>query len=172
VGYSSRPTPIEIEAGKFESYLGAEGLDDISALRAARGESSAPGRERFSRCAKSLLLAGNAPLADQRLTVPLGFTLEIMAEKNPYALTPNAQLPVRILFDGAPSAGLLVTALNQGHPEASVAARTGQDGRVSLPLASSGVWLVKAVHMERTPPGSTEQYESYWASLTFRVGEE
>jgi len=38
VGYRSRPVALELPAQKFEDYLRQEGLDEIIALRAKRGE--------------------------------------------------------------------------------------------------------------------------------------
>lgn len=166
VGYHSRPTAIEIDAGKFESYLATEGLERVSALRAARGESDQPGRERYSRNARALLAAGDATRGSD---APLGFTLELMAERNPYTLSPGDELPLRLTYDGAPLAGVLVSALNRGHPGATVAARTDAGGHVRLRLASPGDWLVKAVHMIALPPGEDAQWESFWASLTFTL---
>jgi len=167
VGYRSRPTAIEIDAGKFESYLATEGLDRVSALRAARGESDQPGRERYSRNARALLAAGDA--AARGADAPLGFTFELVAEQNPYALAPGDELPLRLTYDGVPIAGVLVSALNRNHPAATVAARTDAAGHVRLRLAAPGDWLLKAVHMIALPPGEDAQWESFWASLTFTL---
>jgi len=166
-GYRSRTTAIELEAGKFQSYLLAEGLERVSDLRAARGESEHPARERYSRCARTLLAVGpeGAAQADE----PLGFTLELVAEKNPYALAPGDELPLRLTYDGVPIAGVLVAALSEQRPDAAVAARTDADGRVRLRLAAPGAWLAKAVHMVALPPGEDAEWESYWASLTFAL---
>lgn len=168
VGYRSRSTQVEIEAGKFESYLQAEGLERISSLRAARGRSATAGRERYSRCAKALLQAGDA--APEPADAPLGFTLELVAGRNPYALAAGGELPVRLLFDGEPISGVLVTAFRREHADLPVAARTGRDGRVVLRLDEPGVWLVKAVHMVSLPPGGDAEWESWWATLTFALG--
>ena len=54
-GYQSRHYPATLDAAKFESYLKEEGLERVIAERKKRGQSGAPGRERFYRCAKSLL---------------------------------------------------------------------------------------------------------------------
>lgn len=167
VGYRSRTTAIEIEAGKFESYLATEGLERVSALRAARGESDQPGRERYSRNARALLAAGDA--AAGGADAPLGFTLELVAERNPYAMVPGDELPLRLTYDGVPIAGVLVSAINRDHPGATVAARTDDAGHVRLRLAAAGDWLVKAVHMIALPPGEDAQWESFWASLTFTL---
>ena len=171
VGYRSKPSFIELEPGKFASYLQKEGLDAVASLRAARGDTEKPARERYSRCAKALLAVGlDAAAAAKQGDVALGFTLELVAEQNPYALAAGDELSLLLTYDGAPIKGVLVSALDQGHPGASVAARSNDAGRVKLRLASSGVWLVKAVHMIPLPAGEGAEWESFWASLTFAVG--
>jgi uncharacterized GH25 family protein len=167
VGYRSRASHVELEPGKFASYLETEGLQQIASLRAARGDTDKPAKERFSRCAKALLVAG--PSAAQGKDAPLGLTLELVAEKSPAALAPGDALPLRLTYDGQPIAGVLVSALSQTSPSANVAARTDESGRVTLPLAVAGPWLVKAVHMIPLPPGDDAQGESFWASLTLSV---
>ncbi|MEW6268159.1 MAG: DUF4198 domain-containing protein [Thermodesulfobacteriota bacterium] len=168
VGYRSRPSFIELEPAKFDSYLLAEGLERIRDLRVARGEASRPARERYSRCARALLAVG--PDAALQADAALGFTLELLAERNPYALEPGEELPLRLTYDGAPLEGALVVALSERRPEATVGARTDADGRVRLRLDAAGAWLAKAVHMVALPPGEDAEWESTWASLTFALG--
>ena len=167
VGYASKPSVITLPGAKFTEYLKEEGLERIIALRAQRGETDAEAREAFSRCAKTLLSAGVAQGAGDRA---LGFTLELIAEKNPYALQPGQTLPVRLLYEDQPIEGVLVVAINKKNPADKVSARSGRDGRVQLALAQPGMWLVKAVHMVETDGGDA-QWSSYWASLTFRLPE-
>jgi uncharacterized GH25 family protein len=167
-GYRSRRARIELEAAKFESYLAEEGLDAVRELRKKRGESARPGREVYSRCAKSILSAGDAASATGWERV-LGFSLEIVPEANPYALVPPPNLPVRILYEGKPLEGILVEALNENDPRHPSSARTGADGRAVLPLGSGGMWLIKAVHMTEAPAGVGADWESLWASLTFEI---
>jgi len=155
VGYASHPSAAELPADKFNQYLKEEGLDSIPR------QSASPVRERFSRCAKSLVLAGAAkPVQTDRL---LGMTLELLAEKNPYALRAGDELPVRLMFENRPIAGTLVVAMNRANPAEKQSARTDAHGRVRFRLPNPGLWLIKAVHMTGGPAGWT----SYWASLTF-----
>ena len=128
VGYRSNASAVELAAEKFNQYLKEEGLEAIAALRARRNETGAKARELFSRCAKSLLLTGspNAAQGDRRL----GFTLELVAEKNPYALGAGEELPVRLTYENSPLAGALVVAINRLNPSEKLSARTGADGRV------------------------------------------
>src|SRR5207244_6333960 len=63
IGYFSNPSPVEMAAEKFNQYLKDEGLEAIADLRARRKQSGEPAHEIFSRCAKSLVLAGPASRA-------------------------------------------------------------------------------------------------------------
>lgn len=168
VGYFSNPSTVEQAPEKFNQYLHEEGLDAIAALRAGRHD-GAPVRELFSRCAKSLVLAGPAARTKLQGDRPLGFRLELLAEKNPYLLGANEVLPVRLTYDQKPLPGALVVAMNRLDPAQRQTARTGPDGRVQLKLPAGGMWLIKAVHMVAAPAGSGAEWMSYWASLTFEV---
>lgn len=167
VGFYSNPTPLEQPAEKFNSYLKEEGLDAIVQQRAKSPDSSSVVHEMFSRCAKSLLLAGAA--ATTQTDKILGFPLELLAERNPYALAAGEQLPVRLTYENKPLPGALVIAVNKRRPSEKISARTDKAGRVLLALSPGGMWLVKAVHMIPAPVGMDAQWHSYWASLTFEV---
>ena len=165
VGYRSNPSAVELTAEKFNQYLKEEGLDQVAAARAQRNQTTAKAHEIFSRCAKSLVLSGS-PQAGQG-DRSLGFTLELVAERNPYTARSTEDLPFRLTYENRPLAGALVVAMNRLNPAEKVAARTGKDGRVRLRLRPGGMWLVKAVHMIPAPAGSNAEWQSFWASLTF-----
>jgi len=166
VGYRSRPSAVEQTGDKFHQYLEEEGLDSILALRARRGDTGAV-REMFSRCAKSLLASG--PVDRTQGDRPLGFTLELVAERNPFAMAPGQELPVRLTYENRPLAGTLVVAINRSRPSEKLTARSDRDGRVRFRLPRGGAWLIKAVHMIEAPAGTDADWVSYWASLTFEM---
>ncbi len=167
IGYFSNPSSVEQTAEKFNHYLKEEGLDSIAAVRARQKDNGAAVRELFSRCAKSLLLSGppDAAKGDRAL----GFTLELVAERNPYSLRNGEELPVRLMHEGRPLAGALVVARNKLNPMEKLSVRTGADGRARLRLTSGGMWMIKAVHMVPAPAGAGAEWQSYWASLTFEL---
>ena len=167
IGYHSNPSPVALTPEKFNQYLKEEGLDAVAALRARRNETGARARELFSRCAKSLVLSG--PTSDAQGDRPLGFTLELVAERNPYAIANGQDVPFRLIYENRPLAGALVVAINRLNPAEKLTARSDQDGRVRFRLKPDGMWLVKAVHMVPAPAGSNADWRSYWASLTFEV---
>lgn len=169
VGYRSNPSSVQLPAATFNQYLKDEGLDAIAALRASRNQTGAAAHELFARCAKSLVLSGTSKPSQGDRT--LGFTLELVAERNPYSLRAGEALPVRLTYENRPLAGALVIAMNRLNPAEKQAVRTDADGRVRLQLRSGGMWLIKAVHMIPAPAGSTAEWASFWASLTFQLPE-
>jgi uncharacterized GH25 family protein len=169
--YAGNPEPVQLDPQKFNDYLGQEGLETIRELRAKRGETGAPAKEIFSRCAKALLAAGGATTGSG-WDRPLGLRLEIVPEANPYMLQMlqgGGKLPVRLLYQGKPLPGALVVAFTKDRPAAKVSARSDGQGRVALQLDRPGTWLVKAVHMIPATRESGADWESFWASLTFEV---
>ena len=167
VGYYSNPSAVEVPAPKFDQYLKDEGLDAIAALRARRGDTGATVRELYSRCAKSLVLSG--PPSEEPGDRLLGFVLELVAERNPYALPVGQDLPVRLTYENRPLAGALVVAMNRSGPAQKLAARTDSEGRVRFRVPPGGMWLIKAVHMVPAPAGTNAEFTSFWASLTFEA---
>jgi uncharacterized GH25 family protein len=163
--YESGRSPVELDAAKFETYLKEEGLETVSASRARRGKSAAGAKEVFSRCAKALIAVGGPGSGYDRV---FGQRLELVAEKNPYALAGGGELPVRLLYEGKPLAGALVMALQRGRPD-KVTARSDSKGRVTLRLDRPGFWLIKAVHMIPAPAEAGADWESFWSSLTFAL---
>jgi uncharacterized GH25 family protein len=159
IAYRSKPSPVELPAQKFEAYLKDEGLESIIALRAKRGDGAKPGKEIFSRCAKTLVVADGGAPADY--DKPFGLRLELIPESLGTTTT-----RYRLLFEGKPLAGALVSAIAQDGVTPRRSARTDARGRVEFALPK-GVWLIKSTHMIAAPPDSGAEWESLWASLTF-----
>jgi uncharacterized GH25 family protein len=178
LAYRSNAASVELERPKFEEYLREKGLE--TTLAQLRGEG--PFRERYSRCAKSIVRAGGGPATG--FDAVLGHPIEIVPQRNPCDLVlrgdgaPGAlePLPVRVYLGGQPLAGALVGALDLERPPAAegthqepVLARTDAEGRAEIALPRGGRWLLAAVHIARAPEGSGADFESLWASLTFEA---
>jgi uncharacterized GH25 family protein len=128
---------ITLKADKFTAYLKEEGLDEIVKARADAGEADADGKERYRRCLKTIVSAGGKP--DDAPTRPVGQVFEIVPGKNPYALKAGDELPVAVLFENKPLAGLKLTAHHRdGDALTSVSATTDKDGKAALKLTQSG----------------------------------
>lgn len=164
VAYESRGTEITLPAAKFEDYLRQEGLERVIALRRRRGESAAPGRERFFRCAKTLLAGRRASVASTR---PVGLRYEIVPATDP--TRGGRILRGQVLYEGEPVPGARVAALLWKAPGVRLVQRSDRQGGFAFTLPRSGVWLVNSVHMVRAGWFSSVDWESLWASLTFEV---
>lgn len=172
IAYRSRTTAIELEAVKFENYLREEGLDHVVLLRDQRGETALPGKERYSRCAKALLVVQGAPgdnVPHAGFDQVLGLTLEIVPVNDPATLRPGDTLTVRVLHAGKPLANALVGLRAKVAAEHETRVRTDAEGRVAFTLAASGATLLRVVHMARAQAGSGADWESWWASLSCDV---
>src|SRR6476659_7769326 len=106
-------------------------------MRASRNETGAAAHELFSRCAKSLVFSVSP--SEAQGDRPLGFTLELVAERNPYAVRPDQDLPVRLTYENRPLAGALVVAMNRLNPSEKLSARTDTAGRVRFRLHPGGM---------------------------------
>lgn len=152
IGYRGKATPHRLPAAKFNEYLREEGLNNLQAT------SDAVQREHFYRFAKTLLRSGTG----DSLPAPLGYKLELQPLSNPFTAAP---LTVKLLLDGRPLEGALITAMRKDG-ERTLSARTDAAGIVTLDL-TPGVWLLKSTQVVRVD-APTHEWDSYWASLTFQ----
>ncbi len=131
VGYRSNNSYVSQEPQKFDEYLKEEGLEQIILLRSGRGDGQKPSREFFARCAKALLFAGSGPHTG--FDRVLGFTLEIVPEKDPDAWQAGGELVFRLIYEGKPLAGALARgdAAERSFQEALDALGPEWTGRVS-----------------------------------------
>ena len=162
VGYLGKPTPVELPAAKFNTYLEDEGLTAIIAERARLHAEGTSARELFTRCAKTLVLSGQSKAADRELGLPL----ELIAEQLPESS--DGTHTFRLVYLGHPLRGALVTAIHRTHGE-RLSLRSDAEGRVRFVLPRDGEWLIKSVHMIKAPANTNADWLSYWASLTFEL---
>ncbi|MGH8286329.1 MAG: DUF4198 domain-containing protein, partial [Steroidobacteraceae bacterium] len=167
LGYQSNHAFTTMEAWRFEEHLIEKGLEKIAELRRKRGISNRSAREAYSRYSKALVHAGDP--SGEAASRPLGFKLELIAEFDPYEMGSRREASFRLLFDGKPLEGALVTATSRDAPDSAMRARTDAEGRVKYRLRDTGAWLIAAVHMIEAPPGLGAEWESFWASLTFEL---
>ena len=164
IAYVSKPTPVDLPAPRFEAYLRRYGLEATIAARRKAHESNEPGREIFSRQAKAILAGSRPSPAASR---PLGLRYEIVPVGDP-SFAPAA-FHGRLLYEGEPVPGALVTALLRGDPRVRLTARSDAAGAFAFALPRAGVWLVESVRMVEAPFFSRADWESLWASLTFET---
>ena len=158
---------ITLDADKFEAYLRDEGMDYIVAERKRIGESKKPGRERYSRFIKTAVQVGGNKTASAMARVDS--KLEIVPLNNPYSRKVGETLNVQIRFDRRPLANAAIFADNRnGDRITTQKVTTDADGKASIKLSSSGLWLIRLVYMQRcTIRCEGADWESFWGAFSF-----
>lgn len=165
----THPRLIVLKPEIFNEYLAEEGLEDIVAARAARGQRNADGRERYSKVAKLALCA--AETTGMAYQEPLELPLEILPEDNPCALRSGSPLRVQVLFQGRPLADRWVGAGYagvHGH-KYPVWVKTDTEGRATIPLDRPGAWFVRVLHMVPSTEFEDADWQSWFSTFTFEV---
>jgi uncharacterized GH25 family protein len=99
--------------------------------------------------------------------MPLGFALEVLPESDPTTVREGAALPVRVLREGKPAAGLVLTYVSLGETREHVVV-TDAEGRASAVLDAPGSWLVRAAILRRATT-SDREWDSEFSTMVFDV---
>lgn len=165
---ATNATASELPGLRFTDYLKAEGLTPALTLRAQAGTTDAPGRELYSRRAKALIQVGSGGKASAIATQRIGLSLELVLERDPYALPAGADLPVRVFFEGKPLAGGTVKLNNLDFDERPLATRiTDGAGRALFRVPRIGNWQLNVVWTKPITGNPKADFETTFSSLTF-----
>ena len=158
-----------LPAIRFNDYLHAEGLTPALAERERTHRMDHDGAERYGRHAKALVQVGPPGTADANCaTRPLGLALEIVPERNPYALPHADQLPIHVLYHGRPLPGALVKLTQLEHDESPVEThRTDEAGRAVFTVPAHGSWLLNVIWPRPLPSSEDLDFETAFSSLAF-----
>lgn len=158
-----------LPAIRFNDYLHAEGLTPALAERERSHRTDRDGAERYGRHAKALVQVGLPATTDaMAATRPLGLALEIVPERNPYALPHQDELPIHVLYLGQPLPGALVKLTRLEHDESPVETqRTDAAGRAVFKVPAQGSWLLNVIWTRPLPPGDDADFETAFSSLAF-----
>lgn len=159
----------ELPAIRFNDYAKLEGLTPALALRARNGSMGTPGREIYSRRAKALIQVGSPTGRPSALaTRPVGLTLEIVPDRDPYALGPTRQLPVHVLYNGKRLAGATVKLTSLEFDAKPIAtAVTDAAGQATFRVPEAGEWLLNVVWTKPITGDPRGDFDTTFSSLTF-----
>jgi uncharacterized GH25 family protein len=168
VAVSLAPRTLTLEASKIGEYL-----DEIDARETAGAIWSATPeprrwRESYTKHAKTHARVGDAA-GDDSWRKPVGLALEIVAEKDPTALSAGDSLPVHVLRDGRPLAGFSLRA-DPGPGGKTLRRTTDADGRAVFVLDRAGPWLLAGTDLRRD--AEAKLWRSDFTTLTVEVAAE
>ncbi len=154
---------------RFTAYLKEEGLTPALALRQRTGTQGRPGREVYSRRAKSIIQVGPPSNRPQPwVTRPLGLTLEIVPDVNPYSVGAGEALPVRVFYEGKPLAGATVKLTNLHADDRPVVSyRTDARGRAIFKTPRKGAWQLNVLWTKPVEGSRNIDFDTTFSSLTF-----
>jgi uncharacterized GH25 family protein len=154
---------------RFNDYVKLEGIQPIINQRLRTKTTEAPGRETYSRRAKSLIQVGPVdPSAPSLATHAFGLTLEIVPDVNPYTLGPSDSLPVHVIYEGKPLAGALVKLTNLEFDVRPVEMQiTDQAGRASFKVPLKGSWLLNVIWSKPIQNNPQADFDTTFSSLSF-----
>ena len=154
---------------RFNDYLKQEGLTPALELRANTKSEDRDGREIYSRRAKALVQVGAATDGAQPwVNKPVGLSLEIVPELNPYALGAGQDLPVYVVFNGKRLAGATVKLNNlafDGRPLETVI--SDANGRATFRVPRTGSWQLNVIWTQPIKDNAKADFDTTFSSLTF-----
>ena len=165
-----RPRPIILESEKFAGYIKSEDAEKFVAPQFVSGETTVPQRESYTKYAKVLLDAPGEKQSND-FSFAAGHRVEIIPQANPSTVQAGEKLPVKVLFEGNPISGLRVSSgcenLNNGKYAAHT--RTDEDGLATVEISGKGLWFVRTHFIRPHTDANNFDWESFWASITFRI---
>ena len=184
VAAALHPRFIEFDDAYFEQYLADEHARDALAIRREAGDRAKPGRMCYTKLVKTFVEIGN--MAKPDYAIPVGHTLEIVPLSNPCRLEVGDRLCVRVHYEGKPAANVRVSS---GHEHMTAHQhRTSEShdyvedvftdaaGEAVFTMHCAGQWFLRTHRIrpiKREKAGSEcspqADWESFWASITFRV---
>ena len=154
---------------KFSTFIKNKDLDWVLEKHKARNLPIKNFVESYLRYAKTLVKVGHGQGNDRAL----GLGFEWVLENNPYTTTSGA-IKAKLLWKGKPHAQAHVSVFNKIKDELiKTELTTDAEGRVKIPRAKGGMFLINAVQMIEAPKEMVKEqnavWESHWASMTWFI---
>lgn len=162
---------------KFENFLQYEGLGWVREAHKKRGLPETGFKEFYKRYVKSLVKVGHGKGNDKAL----GMQIEWVAETNPYSERVKTEkgVSLQLLWQGKPLANTHVNVFNKPDHRAGkdqtikTTHQTDDEGKVFIPRAAGGIFLISAVKMLEPNAEVKQQtnavWQSFWASITYQL---
>lgn len=169
LSFETNGTYSDLPDIRYNDYIKFEGLTPAILQRQQLHQTTADGKEVYSRRAKALIQVGPYSKADDAVaTHMVGLSLEIVPEVNPYAPGFKGTLPVRIYYNGKPLAGATVMMNNLDFDDRPTQiVLSDANGRATLNFPHLGLWQANVVWTRPIQGDPKADFETTFSSLTF-----
>ncbi len=169
---SAQTTPSEVTYEtweKFSNFINNKHLQWVINEHKKRNLPEKNFTESYRRYAKSLVKVGHGKGTDRAL----GMLFEWVVETNPYT-SKGESIKAQLIWDGKPHANAYVSVFNRvGDALIKSDLSTDAEGRVEIPRAKGGMFLINAVQILEATKEMTEAtgvvWDSRWASVTYAL---
>ncbi len=154
---------------KFSDFIKSKDLDWVLVEHKKRKLPERNFTESYRRHAKSVIKVGHGKGNDRIL----GLYFEWVLETNPYT-SDDKIIKAKLLLQGKPHAQAHISVFNKLNGEITKTELiTDDEGRIDIPRAKGGQFLLNAVHMIVAPDTMKNEkdavWESRWASITYEL---
>ena len=161
-----KPLLLDLKVTKINEYL--DEIDAPASVREAWAASPTPKRwlETYSKHAKTIIPSA----AGQPATgtpAPVGLTLEFVPEVDLSTGQIKDTLPVKVLRDGQPLAGLSVEIVSARNSK-GIWKKTDAQGRVEFAAPAPGRWMLRATDLRQTSAAEST-WDSRFGTLVFEI---
>jgi uncharacterized GH25 family protein len=154
---------------KFSNFIKSKELDWVIDAHKKRNLTEKNFKESYRRYGKSLVKVGHGEGSDH----VLGLLFEWIVETNPYTSEGTA-IKAQLLWMGKPHVNSHVSVFNRiGDELIKTHLTTDSQGRVEVPRAKGGRFMINAVQMIEASEGIIKEtgavWDSRWASVTYEL---
>lgn len=166
VVYNGLNSFIELEATRFNEYLKEDGLTEAIEYRKQHNETEDSSREFYQRSVKTIIQVGKK--YDHTFNKQTNLPLDIIPQSHPYQLKDGKEVSFKILFQQKPLANHLIKIWHRINNKTIFTEKMSDEkGLITLPVTTTGKWMVSTVKMVRLQNNPKAQWQSYWGSCTW-----
>jgi hypothetical protein len=172
LGCALAPRTVGIDARAFLDYMAQEHALGVLGVQDDEGTGADPVWESYTKFTKTVVEVYPVDPTDESYREPLGHRFEIIPLSNPCRWREGEAVRLQVLLDGYPWPDVFVSIGREGSETGAYVAqaRTDADGIATVTLPSAGHWFARAHLIRPCNVLGRAEWESFWASLSFRVG--
>jgi uncharacterized GH25 family protein len=166
IAYNGLNSFIELDAAKFNDYLKEDGLTEAIEYRKQHNETEDSSHEFYQRSVKTIIQVGKK--YDDTYKQKTNLPVDIIPQSHPYQLKDGKEVSFKILFQQKPLTNHLIKIWHRVNNKTVYSDKMSDEkGQITLPITTTGKWMVSTVKMVRLKNDPKAKWQSYWGSCTW-----